>query len=133
MSLASIVNAVDRVLLTLWVGGLWTTGLVIVPVLFRNYDRMVAGEIAVHLFATVSRTGLLCGGLLLIFSAVRARQKIWRDWRAGLLVGMLVITIIGEFGLSARMHELKDQMMLPAVSQIVRSEFGRLHGFKESR
>jgi hypothetical protein len=128
MSLSAIIQAVERVLLTLWVGGLWVTGLVIAPVLFRNYERMVAGDIAGRLFAALSWLGMLCGTLLLAFAVVRARQRVWRDWRAGVLVVMLAITVIGEFGLAARMRELKELMSLPPVAPVVTSEFGRLHG-----
>ena len=128
MSLSAIIQAVERVLLTLWVGGMWVTGLVVAPVLFRNYERMLAGEIAGRLFAAMSLLGMLCGALLLAFSVVRARQRLWRDWRAGALVAMLVLTITGEFGLAARMRELKELMILPPVAPAVLSEFGRLHG-----
>jgi len=104
------------------------TGLVIAPVLFRNYERMVAGDIAGRLFAAVSLLGMVCGALLLAFAAARARQRVWRDWRVVMLVVMLAITIIGELGLAARMRELKELMILPPVAPAVLSEFGRLHG-----
>jgi len=128
MSLSAILQAVERVLLTLWVGGLWMTGLVVAPVLFRNYERMLAGDIAGRLFGAVSLLGMACGALLLAFAAARARQRVWRDWRVVMLVVMLAITIIGELGLAARMCELKELMILPPVAPAVLSEFGRLHG-----
>jgi len=128
MSLSAIHQAVERVLLALWVGGLWVTGLVVAPVLFRSYERMVAGEIAGRLFAAVSLLGMVCGALLLAFAVARARQRVWRDWRVGVLAMMLIITVIGEFGLAARMRELKELMILPPVAPAVLAEFGRLHG-----
>jgi len=128
MSLSAILQAVERVLLTLWVGGLWLTGLVVAPVLFRNYERMLAGDIAGRLFGAVSLLGMACGALLLAFAAARTRQRVWRDWRVGVLVVMLAITIIGELGLATRMRELKELMILPPVAPAVLSEFGRLHG-----
>jgi len=128
MTLSSILQAIERILLTLWVGGLWMTGLVVAPVLFKNYERMLAGDIAGRLFAAMSLLGMLCGALLLAISAVRARQQVWRDWRVGVLCAMLAITIFGEFGLAARMRELKEMMTLLPVAPVVLSEFGRLHG-----
>jgi hypothetical protein len=128
MPLTAIFQAIERVLLTLWVGGLWVTGLVVAPVLFKNYERMLAGDIAGRLFAAMSLLGMLCGALLLAFAAVRARQRAWRDWRAVTLVFMLAITVIGDFGLAARMRELKELMIVPPVAPAVVTEFGRLHG-----
>jgi MFS family permease len=128
MPLSTMLQAVERVLLTLWVGGLWVTGLVVAPVLFKNYERMLAGDIAGRLFAAMSLLGMLCGALLLAFAAVRTRQRAWRDWRAVTLVFMLAITVIGDFGLAARMRELKELMIVPPVAPAVVTEFGRLHG-----
>ncbi len=128
MSFSAILQPIERVLLTLWVGGLWTTGLVVTPVLFKSYDRMVAGEIAGRVFAAMSFLGMLCGVLLLTFAVTRTRQRMWRDWRVMALVLMLAITVIGEFGLAARMRELKELMLLPSVAPGVVTEFGRLHG-----
>jgi Domain of unknown function (DUF4149) len=71
-----IPQAVERVLLTLWVGSLWTTGLVIAPTLFRSYERAVAGEIAGRLFAAMSLLGMLCAVLLLVFAVVRCRSQV---------------------------------------------------------
>ena len=128
MSLSAMLQAVERVLLTLWVGGLWMTGLVVAPVLFRNYERMLAGDIAGRLFGAVSLLGMACGALLLAFAVARTRQRVWRDWRAVVLMVMLVLTVIGEFGLAARMRELKELMVPPPVAPAVMVEFGRLHG-----
>jgi len=129
MSISAIFQSVERILLTLWVGGLWVTGLVVAPVLFRNYERVLAGEIAGRLFAAMSMIGLLCGALLLFFAVAHARQRVWRDWRAGVLVVMFAITVTGEFGLAARMRELKELMAVQPVAAAIMAEFGRLHGF----
>jgi len=129
MRIAAIIQAAERVVLTLWVGGLWMTGLVVAPVLFRSYERMVAGEIAGRLFAAVSLLGMLCGALLLAFAVARARQRVWRDWRAVALAVMLTLTVFGEFGLAARMRELKELMVVQPATAALLAEFGQLHGF----
>lgn len=108
MTPAAVIRALESVLLTLWVGGLWVTGLVFAPVLFHHYERMVAGDIAGRLFSALGLVSLGCGVLLLAAAAARSRSRVWRDWRAAVLLGMLVITLLGQFGLAPRMQELKE-------------------------
>jgi len=126
MSLAAIASAVERILLTLWVGGLWVTGLVFAPVLFGNFERLLAGDVAGRLFAAMSRVGLVCGIVLLAFAAWRAGRNVWRDWRVAVLVFMLLGGLLGEYGLAARMRELKALAVLEDAAARW-AEFGRLH------
>ena len=125
--LSAIFPALERTLLTLWVGGLWVTGLVVAPLLFKNYERALAGEIAGRLFAGLSLLGMVCATLLLALAVVRARQRAWRDWRAAVLLLMLVIVVVGEFGLAARMRELKELLATAPAATAVLAEFGWLH------
>jgi len=41
---------------------------------------------------------------------------------------MLAVIVIGEFGLAARMRELKELMVLQPAAAANMAEFGRLHG-----
>lgn len=118
---------VERILLTLWVGGLWTTGFVLAPVLFSGLEPMLAGDIAGRLFSAVSWVGLACGSILLLLAAARARAAVWRDWRALVLVVMLLVVVFGEFGLAARMREIKLAVAHSAASGELWTEFRRLH------
>ena len=127
MSTIAILHAVERILLTLWVGGVWLTGLVLAPVLFAGFERLLAGEIAGRLFTAVSWVGLVCGTVLLVLAAVRAGSSAWRDWRALTLAVMLVIVLVGEFGLAVRMRELKLLALQQTNPALLWSEFGRLH------
>jgi hypothetical protein len=126
------IRAVEQLLLTLWVGGLWVTGFIYAPLLFAGYERLQAGDIAGRLFSAMSLTGIACATLLLGFATARARQRVWRDWRAVVLMMMLLLALIGEFALAARMRELK----LLAAHQInaapLWAEFGRLHGLSSA-
>ena len=132
MSVIAIVHVIEHVLLTLWVGGLWLTGLVLAPVLFARFERLLAGEIAGRLFTAVSWVGLVCGFVLLVFAVVRAGSKAWRDWRALTLAVMLVTVLFGEFGLAARMRELKLLASQHADSALLWTEFVRLHGISST-
>jgi len=132
MNLAVILPVIERILLTFWVGGLWITGLVFAPVLFGNFERLLAGDIAGRLFTAVSQAGLVCGVTLLALAAWRAGKGVWRDWRAAVLVLMLLILVVGEYGIAARMRELKLLALIEADAAAHQAGFGRLHGLSSA-
>lgn len=127
MTVTGTLRAIERVLLTLWIGGLWATGLVFAPVLFASYERLHAGDIAGRLFSAMSLVSLACAALLLALALGRARLRALREWRVVLLGLMLMLTLIGEFVLAARMRELKALAVHHPALPAVWEEFGRLH------
>ncbi len=114
----------DRILLTLWVGGMWIIGYVVAPVLFKMLERQVAGSVAGQLFTIMSYIGLLCGILLLTSMIYQSGFSNWLQWRVLVLVGMLLIIVVGQFVLQPMMAELKAA----GLTGDVRAQFGRLHG-----
>ena len=116
--------ATERLLLTLWVGGMWAIGYIVTPILFNVLDdRQLAGMIAGHTFTAMSYVGLVCGSLLLIGGAYSRGLKQWRHY---LLLVMLVIVCIGEFVLQPMMSEVKAQGLIEGSAAA--AEFGKLHG-----
>lgn len=114
----------ERILLTLWVGGMWTVGYIVAPTLFGVLDdRQLAGFIAGHLFTTMSYIGLVCGGLLLIGNSYRSGIK---DKTSIILLLMLVLIAIGQFILQPMMVELKAQGLVEG--SVAAANFGKLHG-----
>jgi len=114
----------ERILLTLWVGGMWTVGYVVAPTLFGVLDdRQLAGMIAGNLFTTMSYIGLVCGGLLLIGNIYRSSIK---DKTNYILLLMLVLIAIGQFVIQPMMVELKAQGLV--VGSVAAANFGKLHG-----
>jgi hypothetical protein len=123
-------SSLERLLLTMWVGGMLVVGYVVTPVLFSSLgDRMLAGNVAGRLFGFISLIGLTCGGLLLLIRILRDGRVTLRDWRIWMVCAMLLITLIGEFGLAPRMQELKRAAGAALVpgSELSR-QFSRLHG-----
>ena len=119
---------VERILLTLWVGGMWTVGYVVAPTLFNVLDdRVLAGTIAGHLFTVMSYVGLASGGLLLLSLAITSGNQLFRQWRGPVLVGMLLIICIGQFVLQPHMAALRDAGLSGANA----SSFARLHGVSQ--
>lgn len=122
--------SLERLLLTLWVGGMLVVGYVVTPVLFSSLgDRMLAGGVAGRLFSYMSLIGLVCGALLLWVWWLRDGRAVVRDWRLWAVCAMLLIALIGEFGLAPRMQEIKQAAGAALVpgSELYR-QFSRLHG-----
>ena len=117
----------ERILLTLWVGGMWITGYMVAPTLFAVLeDRALAGMLAGKMFTSMSYIALLCGGLLLFGQLMRAMPQRFRQWRVGLLMVMLLIVVVGEFVLQPMMADLKATGLMEG-SDAAR-QFGMLHG-----
>jgi len=112
--------AIERILLTLWVGSLWVTGLVVAPLLFAELDDpALAGTVAGRLFTVTSYIGLASGAVLL---ASNVRQYRAPNRRAMLLLVMLVLVGIGQFLLAPQINELRLQGLTGSA------RFGQLHG-----
>jgi hypothetical protein len=112
--------AVERILLTLWVGALWVSGFIVAPMLFAELDnRALAGSLAGSLFTITSYLGLCCGGVLLLLNGLSFRSV---NWRALVIVGMLVLVVIGQFVVTPMVADLRDQGLTDTP------RFGQLHG-----
>ena len=120
MNLSPMLPALERILLTLWVGSLWVTGFMVAPLLFTLLDdRSLAGTLAGELFRITSFTGLACGGLLLALNAANYRAL---NWRGLLLAGMLLLIVVGQFVLTPMIAGLREQGLSGSP------RFGQLHG-----
>lgn len=125
-----MLNYGERILLTLWVGGLWIIGYLAVPILFASLDdRMLAGQLAGKMFTSLSYIGLFSGGLLLAGAFYRT-PKPWADWKVRLLMVMLVIVAVGEFGIQPLMAELKVGGLVEGTEKW--ASFAKLHGLASS-
>lgn len=112
----------ERILLTLWIGGLWVIGFVVAPTLFLTLpDTATAGTVAGSLFSSISRIGLLCGSALLLLAWL---QRACGERRRELLVIalMFVLIVAGEFVLAPMIGELRT------TGQTGSERFGQLHG-----
>lgn len=118
--MASFISVVERVLLTLWAGSLWVTGFVVAPLLFAQLDdRAQAGSVAGSLFAITALVGMVCGCVLLVANIYYMGRFNWRAW---VILAMLLLVGIGQYVLAPMISELRIQ----GLSETVR--FGQLHG-----
>lgn len=121
----------ERILLVLWIGGMWTVGFIVAPTLFHLLDdRTLAGNLAGRLFSIMSYLGLGAGSLLLLGQFARSLSGWHRNGRIWALVTMLVVISIGEFGLQPMMADLKSTGL--AEGSEAARRFGQLHGIASS-
>ena len=104
---------------------MWFLGYIATPVLFSQLEsRQMAGMVAGHLFGAINYTGLICGGLLLLFCfLVGDRVRSSRSW---LLALMLLVIVVNQFLLQPMMAQAKLEGLLEGSESAAR--FGRLHG-----
>lgn len=94
----------------------------VAPLLFQVLtDRALAGLIAGRLFGMESYLGLICGSLLLLIQFIAPQSPTHSRWRILLLILMLALILVGEFGLQPVLADLKAQ----GLSQ--GPEFARWH------
>ncbi|MEN8107036.1 MAG: DUF4149 domain-containing protein [Pseudomonadota bacterium] len=118
----TFVPILERILSTLWIGGLWVVGFVVAPTLFRTLpDTSLAGTVVGSLFTSMNRIGLLCGSALLILAWLQ-RASAERRWQLLIIGLMLVLIIAGEFVLAPMIAELR------VSGQVATERFARLHG-----
>jgi hypothetical protein len=125
-----LVSRIRLLLVTLWVGSLWTIGYIVAPTLFATLsDRVLAGTIAGSLFRIEAWLSVACAiGLLLMF-----RRERWKEGegkvRLLLVLAMLVCTLLGYFALHPFMAALRETAGPDGVmNSDARTQFGILHG-----
>jgi hypothetical protein len=115
---------------TAWVGSLWGIGYVAVPVLFQTLpDRMLAGLLAGKMFALVAYIGIASACYLLAYHLNASGRTAFKQTIFRVIVVMLLLTMIGQFGIQPVMTDLKAQA-LPAdvMHSAFADQFRMLHG-----
>ncbi len=115
----------ERIILTIWVGGMWVIGYIVAPTLFAMIDdRALAGSTAGRLFMIMSYIGIFSAGFLLLTAFMRYSGRFIHEWRVWLLGLVLSLILIGEFILQPQMAALRDGGILDTE----KATFGLLHG-----
>jgi len=123
-------EALYFITLTLWVGGLWTIGYLVAPVLFATLaDRQLAGLLAGKLFALIGWVGLASAAYLLLFMLIRLGRSALKRGVFWLLVVMLVLTVLSQFGIQPLLAQLKaDALPREVMESVLRDRFATWHG-----
>jgi hypothetical protein len=115
----------------LWVGGMWVTGYLAVPVLFHALpeNRMLAGKLAGEMFGVMSYAGTVCALYLLGYAAWCSGRKLLQLGIFWTITAMLLLTLLGHFGFQPMMAQLKaDALPLDVMHSEYAAHFGMLHG-----
>jgi hypothetical protein len=95
-----------------WVGGMWAVGYIAAPVIFLSLaDKTAAGMLAGKLFAVTAYLGMSCAVYLLGLSYARVGKAVWRQRTFWIIVLMLLLTLLGHFGIQPLLAELKAQAL----------------------
>jgi hypothetical protein len=126
---ARVLDIIQAIAVTLWVGALWSTGVLFAPALFRMIsDRILAGNVAAHLFVVTAFIGLACGGCVLIIRLIEFRSLAIRQPVFWLVVSMMVLICISQFGIQPILSGLREQVYPAQVMQsAVANSFARWH------
>ncbi len=124
-----IVAIIYRLAVALWVGGVTIFTFVLTPILFKAYDRDMAGQIVGFLFPAYFRWGLGCGlvGFLTLL-VLRGRNFIPS---LVIIIVMLALTSFGAFYIEPKAAALKKEIpsfVTTPKDHPLRKEFSRLHG-----
>jgi len=123
-------DALDTIALTLWVGGLWAIGYGVAPTIFSTLaDRHLAGVLAGKLFALIGWVGLICAAYLLLSMLFRLGGGALRRGVFWLLLLMLALTAVSQFGLQPWLAQLKAEALPREVMEsVLRDRFATWHG-----
>jgi hypothetical protein len=130
MILRNIPNYFASICTVLWVGGIWAIGYIVAPVLFKTLpDRQLAGLLAGMMFTWMAYVGLGCAVYLLAYQVYQFRRGAFKQKTFLLAAIMLVLLLIGQFGIQPVMVDLKAQVFpMDVMQSALASEFKALHG-----
>ncbi len=125
----SIADALQSVAVTLWVGGLWVTGFIFVPLLFSRLGNVVAGPIAGKLFEVMAYVGIVCAAYLIAYRLARFGAGSLRQAFFWIVIAMLAFTLAGEFGVAPVLESLREEALPKKLMEsVLRERFATWHG-----
>jgi len=120
---------VVKIILTLWVGGLWMTGLMAYVLFDMLADKPLAGMIAGRLFNVISYIGMVAGFYLLIQRLMDDGTSALKQGYFWAVLAMLLLVLAGHFGLQPLLAQLKaDALPNDVMQSVFANRFRTWHG-----
>lgn len=113
-----------------WVGGMWAIGYIAAPVLFYNLqDKTLAGMLAGKLFTVMAYVGIACAVYLIIYYLAMYGRHVLQLGKFWLVISILILTLVGQFGLQPILASLKSQALpLYVMDSPYADRFSMWHG-----
>src|SRR5690606_5154862 len=118
------------IVLTAWVGALWTVGYLVAPTMFNTLEnRQLAGMLAGKMFTLVAYVGIGAAFYLMIHRLVKHGTGALRQGVFWIVLVMLLLVLAGHFGIQPLLASLKTQALPADVMQsIFADRFRTWHG-----
>ena len=124
-----MLSRLNLIVITLWVGALWTTGLSAYVLFDSLQDKQLAGSLAGKLFTVVSYIGMVSGFYLLIQRLLDYGTGALKQGFFWAVFVMLLLVLAGHFGVQPILAQLKaDAMPADVMHSIFAERFGKWHG-----
>jgi Domain of unknown function (DUF4149) len=115
--------------MTIWVGGLWMTGLSAYILFDTLQDKQLAGALAGRLFTAISYIGIFSAFYLLIQRLLEQGTHALKQMYFWAVFVMLLLVLAGHFGIQPILAQLKSDALPNDVMQSVfASRFKTWHG-----
>jgi hypothetical protein len=120
---------VNLIIITLWVGALWMTGLTAYVLFDTLQDKQLAGSLAGKLFTIVSYIGLASAFYLLIQRLLDYGTSALKQSYFWAVLFMLLLILAGHFGIQPILAQLKiDALPNDVMQSVFASRFKTWHG-----
>lgn len=117
------------IIIALWAGALWTSGLNAYLLFDHLQDKQMAGMLAGNLFTAVSYIGMVSAFYLLIYRLVQYGTSALKQVFFWAVLVMLLLVLAGHFGIQPILESLKAQALPSDVMQSVFADrFRNWHG-----
>lgn len=119
----------NLIVITLWVGALWVTGLTAYILFDTLQDKQLAGSLAGKLFTIVSYIGMVSAFYLLIQRLVDCGTAALKQSYFWAIVVMLLLILASHFGIQPILAQLKVDALANNITQTVFADrFKTWHG-----
>jgi Domain of unknown function (DUF4149) len=124
-----MLSRLNLIVITLWVGALWMTGLTAYVLFDSMQDKQLAGSLAGKLFTIVSYIGLASALFLLIQRLLDYGTGALKQGYFWAIVVMLLLILAGHFGIQPILAQLKIDALANNITQTVFADrFKTWHG-----